>query len=113
VNGYRFALDCIRCGGVLVPVTSSKTFGTETSAIARCSSCKSQYQVTVILRPMAWRPEDNRSLVEVAACGTEAGHQRHRRAGEEPCDACRRAHVDGQVGRKAARRALARAEAAV
>ena len=25
-------------------------------------------------------------------CGTEAGHKLHRRAGERPCESCRRAH---------------------
>jgi hypothetical protein len=28
-----------------------------------------------------------------AACGTDSGHQRHRRAKEEPCEACKNAHA--------------------
>lgn len=47
-------------------------------------------------------------------CGTPAGHERHLRRGERPCDACRRAHnaevaeYDRRTGRTSARqRAMA------
>lgn len=37
-----------------------------------------------------------------AACGTDAGYQRHRRDGEQPCDECREAHTRAEAGRRAA-----------
>lgn len=30
---------------------------------------------------------------ELAPCGTEAAHARHKRNGQDPCDACRKAHT--------------------
>lgn len=46
---------------------------------------------------------------ELKACGTVAAYVRHKRAGEEPCDACREAYNAGHVPRAKARsRALGR-----
>lgn len=36
---------------------------------------------------------------QLKPCGTEAAYKRHKRNGEAPCDACARAHRDGQRGR--------------
>ena len=47
------------------------------------------------------RPKGKR---EPAACGTNAGFQRHRRDGEDPCAACRRANNNQQKETKAAQR---------
>lgn len=35
-----------------------------------------------------------------AACGTDSGYRRHRRAGEDACDGCRAAHAAAQAGWK-------------
>lgn len=44
----------------------------------------------------------------VAACGTEAGFERHARRGEEPCDDCKAARVAAQRVRRAAARGRSR-----
>ena len=45
-------------------------------------------------------------------CGTLAAYRRHSRAGEKPCEACRRArNADGQARRRAAAEAFWRARA--
>ena len=49
MNGYTFRLNC-SCGSTLEHVTSGKVFaGGETSAIARCPACHSEWQVLVRL----------------------------------------------------------------
>ena len=35
-----------------------------------------------------------------AKCGTGGGYRRHRRLGEEPCEACKDAHAAGEQGRR-------------
>lgn len=48
------------------------------------------------------------SRAKVAACGTDAGYSRHRKNGEDACDACKKAHTDYERARayRASRRAF-------
>ncbi len=43
-------------------------------------------------------------LAVFAPCGQEPAYYRHLRVGEEPDEACRRAHREGEARRKAARK---------
>ena len=42
-----------------------------------------------------------RPVAKPARCGTDAGYNRHRRASEDACSACREAHARAIAGRKA------------
>ena len=54
---------------------------------------------------MSWRPRWN-----LEPCGTLAAYRRHSRAGEKPCEACRRArNADSQARRRARAEAYWRA----
>lgn len=92
------------------------------TAKAVCSSCPVQADCLneVLTMPRDWSqhgiwagtsPKDRRGMRaerkpsrSVAACGTNAGYQRHRRADEQPCQACREAHNLVKVHLRAARR---------
>lgn len=50
-------------------------------------------------------PNDGRR--RIATCGTESGYSKHRRTGEESCEACKKAWRDGER-RRAARRKMRR-----
>jgi hypothetical protein len=56
---------------------------------------------------MSWRPREN-----LEPCGTPAAYRRHSRAGEKPCEACRRwRNADGQARRRARAEAFWREQA--
>lgn len=59
------------------------------------------------LRKQGWKGERSWSLRQLTAaqCGTRSGHDRHRRAGEPSCDACRQAYADYQRQYRTARAA--------
>ena len=104
MTGYAFTLTCLRDGAELVPVAAGLPYSTESSAISKCVQCSSEYVVTVLMRPVAWEPADERLIEEQAVCGTVAGYQRHIRAGEEPCDPCVYSHRDQISASKRRRR---------
>ena len=94
-------------------------------AKAVCGSCPVQADclVEVLTMRQDWSqhgiwagtsPKDRRGMRtknsgprQPARCGTAAGYNRHRRADEQPCQACREAHNRSQQAAKAARRASA------
>lgn len=87
MRGYRIDLTCPRCGGDVEPVTEGLPFaGTEVSAICRCTECRKEFQVHVMLRPVAAH--------NAVVCGTDSGYQRHVRAHTVACDPCLRAHSE-------------------
>lgn len=57
-------------------------------------------------------PGPERPPSALQGCGTDAGDRAHRRRGERPCDACRKAHSEVVARRQREKRAQAREVAA-
>jgi hypothetical protein len=87
----RILVTCASCGADLQELTAGRIIhgrdkaGSETRAIWRCTECPKEYVIEVFLRLVS----AHRSEV---GCGTDAGFQRHHRAGETPCGECVDAH---------------------
>lgn len=90
-SAWSFTAGCLKCGGELEVVTVGKTTGFQTSAVLVCEPCKTEWQVLVMLRPVVDKAAAWQGVLE--PCGTEAAYVRHRRAGEDPCPACKDAHA--------------------
>lgn len=88
--GYRIDLTCPRCGAPVEHVTNSAPNGYEQRAIVQCTECPTEALVTVTLVALAG---DDDRRVTLARHGTEAGYRQHRRRGEVPCGACKKAHT--------------------
>ena len=103
VVGYRFDLDCRRCGGPLEHVADGNTDGVSTRAVARCQSCHTSWIIAVTVAPAVihTRPATERHPAE---CGTDAGYHAHRRTDTPVCPACRDAHATAERHRRALRR---------
>lgn len=98
---WAFSVGCLKCGGELEVVTVGKTTGFQTSAVVACVPCRTEWQVLVMLRPLTDKAAARRG--ELEPCGTRAAYVRHRRAGEDPCAACKDAHAAGRRGERALR----------
>ena len=100
-------LECEKCGGELRAVVVGRIIaGREGNTMFECVGCKAPYLVTVTFRPafMEFAPDAGGSHRSVAACGTEAGYEKHRReTGKVECEFCKAAHREGNA-RRAQRR---------
>lgn len=77
---------CLVCGGQLVIETDRKA-KSEYIAGARCAKCSQAFAVRLQVGIV-----HTDELGDPTKCGTEAGHKRHFRAGEKPCEPCALAH---------------------
>lgn len=105
MKGYRFDVTCPICGADIRHIADSAPRSWERAAVVRCSACTWQGVVRVEMsttdpregtgrgRPTLIRDERGRILSSPrAACGTDRAYQQHVKAGEEPDEACKRAH---------------------
>lgn len=72
---------------------SGRPFGYPVAALSRCGQCRPAVPPRVVqARPVS--------------CGTQAGYDRHRAMGTDPCTPCRAAHARTRADRRARRRVL-------
>ena len=90
MSGYQVDVCCYRCGSPVEHVNASKIMfgGTECSAVCRCVSCKREWFVQVLLRPLVFTP--NTESVDVASEGRTHGIRQTYNAGCR-CEECRAA----------------------
>ena len=87
-------VHCPRCGGDVERVTQSKN-GFGARIVAKCVGKRScRYEFVVNLDVIYARTNEDG---EPTKCGTEGGFMRHKRANENACDQCRRAHVEAEL----------------
>ena len=93
MSKFEIEMSCPECGGDLELITQSLAahFTRDRRAVMSCvaTGCRFQWLVAFEILP-AFRDEE----AYATKCGTEAGYQRHRRNGVEPCDACKASHID-------------------
>ncbi len=52
MNGYGFAVSCLKCGEPVEPVTDSVGEGGETKTICKCVQCKKVWLLSVYMQPI-------------------------------------------------------------
>lgn len=103
MNGYVIDLSCLKCGSDCEPVTEGRAIaGAEANAIARCTWCRSEWEVHVRLLAVRVAPDSSQH-------GTPTSYVRHYRRGEQACDICKDAH-DAARKSRGSRRVLAEAK---
>lgn len=91
MNGYTFTATCPVCGDELDHQADGRPTTVRTSALAVCTICRRQWQITVTVEAVFSGPVERTPPGQVT-CGTDGGYRRHLRNGLPPCDDCRRAH---------------------
>ena len=105
---FTIPIRCPMCESPVVLI-NKRSLKSEMVAQVRCDgeingsqSCRYEFLVRAYIAPVS-RTED----FEPSRCGTNAGYQRHMRAGEKACTPCMNATVDIAAARDAKRRANA------
>jgi len=96
---------CPRCGGEALEENRRRT-GWSYTSVLRCQTFGCGFGFVVRVDVAAMHETDPDGEVDTGLhCGTQAGAQRHYRAGEELCEACRTAWNGACAKRKRERKA--------
>lgn len=92
---YAFDATCADCSGEMQHITGGRVISGETSAVAKCLNCGSEWLFRLVMAAVARRielPGERRSPSNAALCGTDSGYHKHKRERTEKCGPCKAAH---------------------
>ena len=98
---FTISITCPLCESPVQAINQRSVKG-ELVALVKCQGlqpCGHEFLVRAFVAP-AMRGLDGHA----SRCGTEAGYMRHRRADQDPCVDCLRAHVERHKDRKQMRK---------
>ena len=95
----QFDITCPLCGADVILTNGGRFSSREVSAVVVCSECPANWSIRLDMVQIGISlslPGEGPAHRPVAECGTDAGYRKHRREGQEPCEACKSGHAQDQ-----------------